>query len=131
MSDSFPSDDILPEDPLADENGEIDEEVLFPGITEARESLEGEFKKGLGRLLAGASLDVERFAREISADLAFAAFAQDDDVLEHLRAQMRALAEKHRLAASEQAWSFVGTLIDVAAGSLGIGLAAGARRLGS
>lgn len=76
-------------------------------LKEVAEALAEKLKLRVGRLVRGAAEDIERYAVEIAADMATAALAQDERALAHLKGQVRLLAEKHRLAASEAAWASV------------------------
>jgi hypothetical protein len=76
-----------------------------------REDLENSLRAGLASVLEGAQTDLQAFAHEISGDMVIAASSGDDDALEELRAQVRALAEANRLRAVNATWKIAGDVV--------------------
>lgn len=91
-----------------------------------QEALADQLASHLQQLALGAAEDVEAYAAEIAADAVEAAALGRDDLLEHLQAQLGALAEKHRLEAAKVANSIVPALISGVAAVLSTALVEGA-----
>lgn len=86
-------------------------------IEEAAEALGRSFVERLRSLVDGAAEDVDRFGVEIARDAVACAQIADegerDQKLNMLKNQARALAERHRIAATNAQWDLLAEVTDV------------------
>lgn len=82
----------------------IDHEMLA-------EAIKNQAKQGLTNFLNGAADDIEAFSAEISIDMTEAIAAGDTEAIDEMKAQWRALAEKHRVYGSRQAWGVFSSIL--------------------
>lgn len=84
-------------------------EVITGPILDERQvaiatAFEDRLKLRIGQLVQGGAADVQKYAADLSLDLALAATSDNKRAMRHLRAQVKNLGEKHRLAASKAIW---------------------------
>lgn len=99
-------------------DGADDANPLAPAETHLAERL----KRAVGAVAQGAAADVERYAAEMSVDLALAASLDDERALRHLAAQAKNLGEKHRLSASRAGWEQISEVTFDLGQTLAVGL---------
>ncbi|MEK7862362.1 MAG: hypothetical protein AAB295_03760 [Chloroflexota bacterium] len=76
-----------------------------------RDDLEGALKASLRTVLEGAEADLQDFAHEISGEMLTAAASGDDEALQELLAQVRALGEANRLRAGGASWKVAADVV--------------------
>lgn len=104
-----------------------DPQDTAPDLKTAQEAVEEILKRRMGAVAKGAAADIQRYAAEMSVDLTLAAATQDTRAMEHLAAQSKLLAEKHRLAmATSLNWMALQEFTLDLATALAAGLAVGA-----
>ena len=94
------------------------------GLTAKVEDL---IKLHAGRLLSGAAEDLERFARELAPDFAYAAAVggeKGEKLREHLRGSISTLGARHKLTAKREAFSFLIKGLDLLSDGIGAGVVA-------
>lgn len=67
----------------------------------------------LAKFAGGVAEDLDEFAAEIGGDLSRAIAAGDESLTDELRAQLRALAEKHRVRLNNAAMASVQSVLNV------------------
>jgi hypothetical protein len=76
-----------------------------------RADLEDALKSSLRTVLEGAEADLQAFAHEISGEMVIAAAGGDDEALQELSAQVRALGEANRLRAAGASWKVAADVV--------------------
>lgn len=82
-------------------------------MTKLADNLVPILRSELAGLIGGAWEDIDRYATAAAADLERAILAGDADLTDELRAQVRALGEKHRLRLNNAAWASVHAVFSV------------------
>ncbi len=85
---------------------------------DVRESLEDEFTEAAEILLEGAYEDMRTFVAEITKDMADALQQDRPELLASLRGQLRMVAEKNRVSATNEAWFVFEIVVDRVSGLL-------------
>ena len=75
-------------------------------------------RDALTRLGAGAAADIEAFAAVLAADATAAAALGDQQALDHIAAQARALGEAQRLDLAAEGWALLDGILTGASGLL-------------
>lgn len=76
------------------------------------DAIEGALRSSLDRLVKSGILSLDAYAKALSKDLARALRSGDQDLLEEVSAQARALAEQHRVRLTKQAWGIFEAILD-------------------